>query len=165
MDTFKAVALAILLALIGEPARAESFPAGDVFRPLVADSAEPRFFISVLSVDRSNDKLTVGSIGGGVNFGLYRWPGERADEGWQVGIFGSITSQADLGSSSDDLINADYRVGLPALLQARRFLRARADLSPQLSPRRRSDPQRPAPFGQYFRHNVSYYGAGVQFDL
>jgi hypothetical protein len=274
MDTFKAVALAILLALIGEPARAESFPAGDVFRPLVADPAEPRFFVSVLSVERSSDKLTVGSIGGGVNFGLYRWPGERADEGWQVGIFGSITSQFDLGSSSDDLINADYRVGFP-LSYKRGDFSGRARIFHQSShlgdevilngsaPERinlsyeavdfllawqrgnwrpyggayymlrgdseglkksglqagihyarstpvlfggrlvggldikwfegtdwragisgkvglefgRPGPERrgitllleaydgPAPFGQYFRHNISYYGAGVQFDL
>ena len=113
MDTFKAVALAVVVALIGEPARAESFPTGDVFRPLVADPAEPRFFLSLLSVDRSSDRITIASIGGGINFGLYRWPGERAGEGWQVGIFGAVTSQFDMGSSSDDLINSDYRIGFP----------------------------------------------------
>jgi hypothetical protein len=113
MDSFKTVALAIVLALVGEPAKAQSFPAGDVFRPLVADPAEPRFFLSVLSVERSNDRLTVGSVGGGINFGLYRWPGERAGEGWQVGVLGSVTSQFDLDASSNDLINTDFRIGFP----------------------------------------------------
>jgi hypothetical protein len=105
--------LVLLLATAAGAARAESFPVGDVFRPLVADPTEPRLFLSVLGLEAPAARYTVAAIGAGTNFGFYRWPGERAGEGWQVGMFGSIFSQFDLGSASDDLVNTDFRVGVP----------------------------------------------------
>jgi hypothetical protein len=106
-------ALAVLLAVTLEAARAEPFPVGDVFRPLVADPAAPRSFVSVLSLDTETDRVTIASLGTGVSFGLYRQPGERLGEGWQVSIFGAVFSQFNLDASADDLINTDYRIGLP----------------------------------------------------
>jgi hypothetical protein len=103
-------AIAMLLAL---PAGAESFPIGDVFRPLVADPAEPRFFASLLSLDTAADRFTIASLGVGGNFGLRRWPGEQAGEGWQLGIFGAVFSQFSLDAPADDLINTDFSIGLP----------------------------------------------------
>ena len=94
-------------------ANAEVFPVGDVFRPLVADPAAPRTFVSVLSLHTETDRLTIASLGTGVNFGLYRRPGERAGEAWQVSIFGAVFSQFNLDASADDLINTDYRIGVP----------------------------------------------------
>jgi hypothetical protein len=107
-------ALVMLSAVVADPGRAETFPIGDVFRPLIADPLEPRLFLGWLSVDRSAaDRVSLATIGAGSNFGLLRWPGRKAGEGWQLGIFGSIFSQFDLDSSADDLINTDYRFGMP----------------------------------------------------
>ena len=105
--------LAVLLLLVAGIAKAEVFPVGDVFRPLVADPAAPRTFVSVLSLHTETDRVTIASLGTGVNFGLYRWPGERPGEGWQASIFGAVFSQFNLDASADDLINTDYRIGLP----------------------------------------------------
>jgi len=122
-----------LCALLVAPlACAESFPAGDVFRPLIADPLEPRFFVSMLSLDAPAQTLTAGSVGAGTTFGLYRWAGERADEGWQVGVFGAIFSQFNLDAPSKDLINSDFRVGVP-LSYKRGPFSARASLYHQSS--------------------------------
>jgi len=106
-------AFTFLLAFAAQGVCAQSFPEGDVFRPLVADPIEPRFFFSVVQMDVGDQNVTVAPVGAGVNFGLYRWPGERAGDGWQLGIFGAVASQFNLDSSSDDLINTDFRVGIP----------------------------------------------------
>jgi hypothetical protein len=106
-------AFALLLAFAIQGVRAESFPEGDVFRPLVADPIEPRFFVGLVSMDVGGENITMAPVGAGVNFGLYRWPGERPGEGWQLGIFGQMNSLFNLDSSSDDLVNTDYRIGFP----------------------------------------------------
>ena len=122
-----------LCALLGAPtAFAETFPDGDVFRPLIADPLEPRFFASLLSLDAPNEKTTVGSVGAGANFGLYRWPGERAGEGWQVGLFAAVFSQFNMEAPSYDLINSDFRVGIPISYKRGPFS-ARASLHHQSS--------------------------------
>ena len=106
-------ALAILLVVVAGAAKAEVFPVGDVFRPLIADPTTPRTFVSVLSLETTAERLTIASLGTGVSFGLYRRPGERLGEGWQVSIFGAVFSQFNLDASADDLINTDYRIGVP----------------------------------------------------
>lgn len=102
-----------MIALATGVANAEGFPVGDVFRPLVADPAAPRTFVSMLSLHTPTDRATIASLGTGVNFGLYRWPGARIGDGWQVSIFGAVSSQFNLDRPADDLINSDYRVGVP----------------------------------------------------
>lgn len=109
---FSALA-AVLLAIAAQSATAESFPAGDVFNPLVADPIEPRNFLSVLAVDSERAQTTLGSVGLGVNFGLYRWAGQKPADGWQVGLFAAFNSQFDLEADSYPLVNTDYRVGIP----------------------------------------------------
>ena len=113
-------------------ANAESFPVGDVFRPLVADPAAPRTFVSQLRLHTDNDRVTIASLGTGVNFGFYRWPGQRADEGWQVSIFGAVSSQFNLDRPADDLVNSDYRIGIP-LTYKRGAFSARASVWHQSS--------------------------------
>jgi hypothetical protein len=113
-----AAAIVLCLAAAGAAA-AEYFPVGHVFRPLLADPAEPRSFVSVLRADTAEtEPFTIASVGFGSNFGLVRWPGERPGEGWQAGVFGAVFSQFNLSESSDDLINSDFVIGLP--LAARR---------------------------------------------
>jgi Protein of unknown function (DUF1207) len=116
-----AIALATLFALPVTPAKAETFPTGDVFRPLIADPTEPRFFVSTLALRTPTDRLTIASVGVGGSFGFYRWPGERPGEGWQVGIFAGVDSQFDLHTNSKDLINTDFRVGFPLSYKHGRF--------------------------------------------
>jgi len=113
MKTRFLLMLAFLLAFAAPGAHAQSFPDGDVFRPLVADPIEPRFFLSTVNMDVGDENINMASIGAGVNFGLYRWPGEGEGEGWQVGIFGAVASQFNVDVSSGDLINTDFRVGIP----------------------------------------------------
>lgn len=102
---------AFLLAFAVQGVRAQSFPDGDVFRPLVADPLETRTFLSVIGVDFEQTQTTAASVGIGANLGFYRWPGERPGEGWQLGMFAHFASQFDLEGESMPLINTDFRVG------------------------------------------------------
>jgi hypothetical protein len=95
------------------------FPQDQIFCPVLADPKEPRTFVSLLrgtfrSLDDPAGKGTnIGSVGLGDTFGLVRWGGPSPGEGVQLDVMGSIFAQFDLGTESNDLINADYIVGLP----------------------------------------------------
>ena len=95
------------------------FPQDQIFCPVLADPKEPRTFVSFLrgtfrSLDDPAGKGTnIGSVGLGDTFGLLRWGGPSQGEGVQLDVIGSIFAQFDLGTESNDLINADYIVGLP----------------------------------------------------
>jgi hypothetical protein len=103
------------------------FPQDQIFCPLLADPKEARSFVSFLrgtfpSLDDPSGKGTsIGSVGLGDSFGLVRWGGPRAGEGVQLDVVGSIFAQFDLGASSNDLINADYIIGVPLTLRRRGF--------------------------------------------
>ena len=86
------------------------FPAGDLFRPLIADPKQPQFFISVLQVSKPQS-VTAASVGYGETFGLWRWPGLRPGEGWQLSLTGGLFAQFNLDAPSNDLVNADYNIG------------------------------------------------------
>ena len=95
------------------------FPQDQIFCPLIADPKQPRSFASLLrgtfpSIEKPSGKgTTIGSVGLGDYFGLVRWGGPRAGEGLQLDVVGAIFAQFDLDSPSNDLINADYIIGLP----------------------------------------------------
>ncbi len=116
----------------GVASAGEPFPSGDVFRPVVADPLEPRTFISHIKVDNEVNRFNAASIGLGKNFGLYRWPGARPGDGWQIGVFGNILSQFNLDTSSDELVNSDFFIGVP-LTYRRGAFSARARLWHQSS--------------------------------
>ena len=99
----------VLLAAVPFTARAqlELFPAGTPFRPLLADPAEPRLFLSQLDVKRAGGDFNAAFLGVGHDFGLLRW------DGWQVSLFGSADSLFNLDLPGDALVNTDYRLGLP----------------------------------------------------
>jgi Protein of unknown function (DUF1207) len=98
---------------------AVSFPQDQIFCPILADPKEARSFVSLLRGtfrsldDRSGKGTTIASVGLGDNFGLVRWGGPAPNEGVQLDVVGSIFAQFDLGTPSNDLINADYIIGLP----------------------------------------------------
>lgn len=96
-----------------------SFPQDQIFCPILADPKEPRSFASLLrgtfrSLDDPAGKdTTIASVGLGDVFGLARLGGPSRNEGLQLDAVGSIFAQFDLGTPSNDLINADYIIGLP----------------------------------------------------
>ena len=97
-------------------------PTGDVFCPLVAD---PKSSGSVTSWERVSNESAfgtdIGSIGVADRFGLVRWGGPVAGDGFQIGLEGGIYAQFDVASASYDLINADYTVGIPVTFRRDRF--------------------------------------------
>jgi hypothetical protein len=103
------------------------FPQDQIFCPLTADPKEPRSFVSLLrgtfpSIDDPADNsTTLASVGLGDAFGLVRLSGSRAGDGLQFDITGAIFAQFDLGAESNDLINADYIIGVPMTFRARGF--------------------------------------------
>ena len=96
-----------------------AFPQDQIFCPTVADPKEARSFVSLLRGtfrsldDPSGEGTTIASVGLGDSFGLVRWGGPAPNEGVQLDVVGSIFAQFDLGAPSNDLINADYLIGLP----------------------------------------------------
>lgn len=95
------------------PAKNEpvTFPAGDLFRPLIADPKQPQFFVSFIKMTTPTGQITGASVGYGENFGLLRWPGPRAGDGWQLNFTGGLFALFNLSAPSNDLVNADYNVG------------------------------------------------------
>jgi len=89
-------------------------PEGDVFCPLIADPKAAHSYLAYLRGTSSSPFGTdLGSVGIGDRFGLVRWGGPRPGEGLQISLEGSVFAQFDLNTSSYDLINADYLVGIP----------------------------------------------------
>ena len=103
------------------------FPREQLFCALLADPKEPRSFISYLRGefrtldDPSGEGTNIGSVGLGDSFGLVRWGGPERGEGVQLDLIGSIFAQFDLGAPSNDLINADYIVGIPLTVRRSGF--------------------------------------------
>ena len=87
-------------------------PQTRLFEPLRSDPKEPRFFASFLSTRSDVRDTTVAAVGFGEDFGVIR-RGSGADKGWQLGISAAVFAQFDLKTSSSDLMNADYIVGIP----------------------------------------------------
>ena len=141
------VALVIVLGLIAAPAGAQTldaprcgtgvheseatgtvgFPEDQIFCPLIADPKEARSFVSYLhgtfrSLDDPSGKGTsIASVGVGDTFGLFRVGGPDPGEGIQLDVMGGIFAQFDLGTTSNDLINADYIVGFPLTFRRHGF--------------------------------------------
>jgi len=114
------------------------FPVDQIFCPLLADPKEPRSFVSLLRGtfrsldDPTGTGTTIASVGLGDSFGLVRWNGSEPGGGVQLDVVGSIFAQFDLGTPSNDLINADYIIGLPLTFRRRGFS-IRAKVSHQSS--------------------------------
>ncbi|BAU47354.1 hypothetical protein SVA_0775 [Sulfurifustis variabilis] len=119
--------LTITVAVTGDASLPEPrpgpilFPVGDFFRPLIADPKEPRFFMSLLEMDTPTDRVTAASVGYGESFGLWRAPGDRAGDGWQLSFVGGLFAQFNLSAPSSDLVNADYNIGFRLSQRTGRF--------------------------------------------
>ena len=141
------VALVVVLVLFAVPASAQTvnaprcgtgvheseatgsvgFPEDQIFCPLIADPKEPRSFVSYLHGtfrsldDPTGEGTSIASVGVGDTFGLFRVGGPDPGEGIQLDVMGSIFAQFDLGTESNDLINADYIVGFPLTFRRHGF--------------------------------------------
>jgi hypothetical protein len=104
-----------------------AFPDDQIFCPLIADPKEARSFVSFLRGtfrsldDPTGEGTSIASVGIGDNFGLLRVGGPAPGEGVQLDVVGSIFAQFDLGAPSNDLINADYIIGLPLTFRRHGF--------------------------------------------
>jgi hypothetical protein len=111
---------AILLTVAAIPfaaAQVESkyewFPAGGGFRSPVADPTEPRTYVGRYNVKRDAGEFSAARAGIGYDLGVLQLQGRKADDGWRLGVFGSIDSLFNLDLPGDALVNTDYRLGMP----------------------------------------------------
>ena len=96
-------------------------PTGDVWCPLVADPKSQRSFVSYLRGDRRSVARSLASVGIADQFPMLRLAATTPGDGVQLSLAGSVFAQFDLGSSSYDLLNADYVIGLPVTVRRGRW--------------------------------------------
>lgn len=106
-----------------EAAGVVALPQGGVFCPLLADPKAMRTFISYQRGEfpEVTGATDLGAIGIADAIGLLRLGGPRPGEGIQLGVEAGVFAQFDLGAPSDDLVNADYVVGVPLTFRVRDF--------------------------------------------
>jgi hypothetical protein len=78
-----------------------------VFQPLLADPKEPRFFATYLWARSPRLAPRLGTVGFGQTFGLLH------GQNWQLGVAAGVFSEFDMQSTTTDLLNTDYLIGLP----------------------------------------------------
>lgn len=117
------------------------FPQEDVFRPLLADMKQPRFYLSFRNVrfrttglpaGGQDDRITAAVVGMGKEVGIWRRSVRQRCDGLQVNLFGAVFSQFNLDARSDDLINTDFLIG-PIVTLRRGIVSARLRLYHQSS--------------------------------
>jgi hypothetical protein len=86
-----------------------------VFEPLLADPQEPQFFATYLWARSPRLASRLGSVGLGQTIGLVR------GRDWQVAVAAGVFSEFNMQSSTTDLLNTDYLVGLPVTYRRGRF--------------------------------------------
>ena len=96
-------------------------PRGEVFCPLIADPKAIRSFVSYQRGDVSDFAGDIAAVGIGDEFGFFRVGGNRPGDGVQMGLTGAVFAQFDMGTSSVDLLNADYVVALPLTFRRNGF--------------------------------------------
>ena len=123
----------ITLALLAAPAPAAAqrtatavAAGGAVFQPLLADPKEPQFFAAYLWERSPRLAPRLDSVGFGRTIGVV------TARTWQVAIAAAVFSQFNLAQPTADLMNTDYRVGIPVTYR-RGNLTTRAQLYHQSS--------------------------------
>ena len=109
-DAEKPGAVSSFIGITGE---GETFPTGDLFRPLIADPKQPQFFVSLNRFRSSGVLYTLASVGFGETFGFYRFFGSREGDGLQLSVEGALFAQFNMDTPSYNLLNADYTIGIP----------------------------------------------------
>ena len=86
-------------------------PGGILFKPLVADPRWPHFAANYQRYVSDPQLKDTVAVSFGESFALYR---DRVGQGWwEVDIHAGVFALFDMDSSSSDLVNADYLVGIP----------------------------------------------------
>src|SRR5438045_7363456 len=100
---------AVVLAAAPAAAHAPGPPPAPsaVFQPLLADPKEPQFFAAFLWERSPRLAPRLGSVGFGQTIRVMN------GRTWQVAIAAAVFSQFNLARPTADLMNTDYRVGLP----------------------------------------------------
>src|SRR5256885_6654196 len=98
-----------VLAAAPAAAQAPGPPAasGAVFQPLLADPKEPQFLAAYVWERSPRLAPRLGSVGFGQTIGVAN------GRTWQVAIAAAVFSQFNLARPTADLMNTDYRIGLP----------------------------------------------------
>jgi hypothetical protein len=100
-----------LIVLAAAPAATQTPPprppSGALFQPLLADPKEPQFFAAYLWERSPRLAPRLGSVGFGQTIGVVN------GRTWQLAIAAAVFSQFNLARPTADLMNTDYRVGLP----------------------------------------------------
>ncbi len=96
-------------------------PDNDVFRPLLADQREPRFYADYRRIHFNSSSaafaegrgrtINAALVALGGAFGLWGLRQPRGCDGLQVSLFGVALSQFNLDTPELDLLNTDYLVG------------------------------------------------------
>src|SRR5437867_845492 len=182
---------AALIVARGEAAQTQAPEASArtvVFQPLIADPKEPQFFAAYLWERSARLGSRLGSVGFGQTFGV------AGGRDWEVSIAAAVFSQFDLARATADLMNTDYRVGVPVTYR-RAAVTVRFQLYHQSSHlgdeyMAHTNSQRvdlgdpsarpesgwrwsvlrkaytgPAPYGEFFRDRVSSLGFGIGLAL
>jgi hypothetical protein len=113
------------------PLESVLLPDKDVFRPLLADQREPRFYAdyrriyfrgssNMLAEGRGNE-INAALVAFGGAFGIWGLRQPRGCDGLQVSLFGTVFAQFNLDTPSFDLLNADYLVGPELTLRSGRW--------------------------------------------
>lgn len=108
-----------LYSVLGVTPRTVPFPVGDLFLPILADPKQPQFFASFRYYRTPTQSSHVAAVGFGETFGLYRREGRLPGDGLQVSVSGALFGQFNLDTPSNDLVNADYTIGLPVTWRRR----------------------------------------------
>lgn len=87
-------------------------PKGVLFEPLRADPRWPRFSVAYRYFPSDKELDHVGAANFGESIALVRGPAFW-DGHWEAGLQAGVFSIFDLASDSNDLVNADYWVGIP----------------------------------------------------
>jgi len=98
-----------LLVCAAHASAAEAFPKTLVFEPLLADPRWPAFAGVLQRHFRGKSKVLWAA-----NFGeSFPLVGGREGERWQFGLHAAVFTLYDMGTESNDMVNADFLVGFP----------------------------------------------------
>jgi hypothetical protein len=103
------------------PAETTFLPRGNIFKPLLADPKELRFYLAYRPYQEGRHYLSrdtqIFAGGLGDMFGLYRSDDKNGGYSWQVSISGGIYAEFDINTSSFFLVSTDYTIGFPFTLR------------------------------------------------
>jgi hypothetical protein len=91
------------------------FPGGVLFKPLIADPRWPHFSAAWQHYFDDPQFKDLAAVSFGESFAFYR--DRLGSLWWEVGLHAGVFSVFNMDTSSFDLVNADYLVGIPLTLR------------------------------------------------